>query len=387
MNSDPHSGLLRLANLSLEEMEASLALTSRTDNRIGEPPSVALWILPAVSHALKGGVRTVFMIAEHLSRTHGTHNHFVIVVYGKSLPDCSALEESLASHFPHLQFTLQGLRALSADVNRLPASDLAICTLWTTAYVLARYNRTRAKFYLVQDHEPMFYDAGALYAAIEHTYRLGFAHLANTQGVAEKLKPFSDDLTMFTPGVDRSLFYPDPQKSSLGRTRRLVFYGRPANTRNCFHLGIQTLLRVKRSLGADVEIFSVGADWDEADYGVEGAVKNLGLLDSMDEVAALYRSADLGLVFMVTPHPSYQPLEYMASGCVVATNRNESNEWLVNDNTSLLLDPLPTVAADQIVSLLAEPTRWEQLRAEGLRQVETMTWKTALGRIEERLLA
>ncbi|WP_206067671.1 rhamnosyltransferase WsaF family glycosyltransferase, partial [Escherichia coli] len=97
----------------------------------------------------------------------------------------------------------------------------------------------------------------------------------------------------------------------------------------------------KNRMGSCVDIVSVGADWSVDDYGLGGVVENRGLLSSLEDVANLYREADLGLVFMVTPHPSYQPLEYMACGCVVATNINEANQWLINASNSIQLEPIP----------------------------------------------
>ena len=130
---------------------------------------------------------------------------------------------------------------------------------------------------------------------------------------------------------------------------------------------------------------SVGADWSEKEFDLEGIVRNLGLLSSLEDVAACYRAADLGLVFMATPHPSYQPLEYMASGCVVATNINESNAWLLNEGNALLIEPLLGVAAERIVAALQDEEYLAVRRQAGYRTVEELNWSFAFDEIIHRL--
>ena len=325
------------------------------------------------------------MFAEHLSRQFGTLNHFVIISYGNAYADTGNLAQSLADHFPDLHYSIQPFRLLADDPAALPPSDMAVCTLWTTAYLQVRYNQTRAKFYLVQDYEPAFYAASDVSGVIEATYRFGFAVLANTQGVAERIRNYSADVTQFGPGVDRRTFYPDADRQAPNKRPKIVFYGRPSNPRNCFVTGLETLKAVKHRLGDEVDIISVGAEWDESEFGVEGVVRNLGLLKTMKDVADLYRSADFGLVYMMTPHPSYQPFEYMASGCVVVTNQNEANSWLLNSSNALLIPPLPALAAAEIVQLSKDTQRWQRMRDNGLKTVAPLDWRPALLSVEKRI--
>jgi glycosyltransferase involved in cell wall biosynthesis len=119
---------------------------------------------------------------------------------------------------------------------------------------------------------------------------------------------------------------------------------------------------------------------------LEGVVQNLGLLGSMKDVADLYRRADLGLVFMMTPHPSYQPFEYMASGCVVATNINDANAWLLNDDNALLLEPLPAVGATRIKEVLQDPAAWRRLRSGGLQTISRLRWQDAFEIVRKRVM-
>lgn len=380
-------GLVRLAAASTPDLIANEAtIRTKKSDRL-ERVNVATWFLPEVTHALKGGVRTIFIFAERLSIKWGTVNIFVILSLNANKPDPQQLEESLRTHFPQLRFVLRSHEFNVDNVNDIPRADVAFCTLWTTAYLLLRYNQVKRKFYFMQDYEPLFYSAGSVYACIEQTYRFGFSCIANTPGVGNKYLQYSDDMVYFLPGLDKDIYHPRAKEPSNSTPYRIVFYGRPDNPRNCFSLGVVTLKAVKRKMGGRVDIYSAGAEWNEVKYGLDGVVTNLGLLKSLKEVADLYRTCDLGLVYMVTPHPSYQPFEYMACGCIVATNINEANRWLLNDENSIQLEPNPEIAAEKIVRCLSDQAKSDRLRKQGLATVQRFNWDDAYQVFEDRLLA
>jgi len=332
-------------------------------------------------------VRTVFQTAQHLSQTQGTRHLFVIFTFMGTEFDPAPLDASLRENFPGLDFTLQVLRRGLDRVEDLPGAQIAVCTLWTTAYVMLRYNQTRRKFYLMQDYEPMFYAGGDVGMLIEQTYRLGYSCIANTPGVGAHYLRYSPDMVSFLPGVDREVYYPETSKSETNPPYRLVFYGRPERARNGFFLGADILKALKDRFGRRIEITSAGADWAPAEYGLKSVVSNLGLLKTIPEVAALYRASDMGLVLMATPHPSYQPLEYMASGMVVATNLNEANRWLLTPENALLIEPIPSVAAERIATLLEDSEHRARLVAAGLETVKDLDWSTAFNVITTRMMS
>lgn len=377
-------GLLRLANATEDDIIRNREAIAEGQLQPIEN-NVITWFIPPVSHALKGGIRTVFMFAQNFSEHWGTLNNLVIFSYEGQNLDTSALCRSLSKFFPNLRFTVSVFRNGVDDINSIPRSNASFCTLWTTAYLQLKYNQTARKYYLMQDYEPSFYQAGNIYGVIEQTYRFNFSCIANTEGVGNKYQQYSDDITIFPPGVDNSIFYPNTDKYSIGKPARLVFYGRPSNPRNCFLLGLQILISLKRKMGDSIEIISVGEDWDVNDFEVSGIVENRGLLGSMEDVADLYRNADIGLVFMMTPHPSYQPLEYMASGCLTATNINESNQWILSEENSLLIEPIPELAAQKIHNLLQNETEWVNRRNNAFSAIGRLSWGNAFEIVRRRL--
>lgn len=341
------------------------------------------WFVPRFEHVLRGGLHTIFATADHLESELGTQNVFVLC--GDDHADVGDTERHVKSHFPDLHAEFHSFR-FGDDPAALPASGTGVCTLWTTAYVLMHYNRCSAKFYFVQDWEPSFYAAGTRSALIEQTYRLGFALLANSPGVAERCVAYDDLVGMFRPGVDMSLFHPPAGGARRGGKDQVVFYGRPGNARNGFDLGADALVRVKKQLGRKVEIISAGAEWDPASQGLGKVVRNLGVLRSMDEVAELYRRSTVGLVFMFTAHPSYQPLEYMASGCATVTNFNPSNAWLLRDGENCRIAPTTsTGVAETVLEVLEDDALRDRIVKGGYKAVAALRWEDAFDSIRSFL--
>jgi len=379
-------GLIRIANAGVDDIRLNKISIASSRNKRFDRINTVSWFLPVVTHALKGGVRTVFTFAEKMSRRWGTVNVFVMYSHNGADFDIQEISNSLSQYFPKMRFVIRKFISGKTSIDEIPQTEIGLCTLWTTAYLLLKYNRVVKKFYFMQDYEPLFYEAGSIYAAIEQTYRFGFSCIANTPGVGNRYLSYSSDMVSFYPGVDTSVFFPSNHHRSPNRTRRVVFYGRPGNARNCFSLGVMTLQALKRKMKDKVEIISVGADWDVNQYGLQGVVENRGLLNSLSEVADLYRSADVGLVFMATPHPSYQPLEYMACGCIVATNINEANRWLLDDDNSIQVEPVPEIAAQKILEALKDDARMSRLRSQALTKIADYTWDSAYSVFEKRIL-
>jgi glycosyltransferase involved in cell wall biosynthesis len=270
-----------------------------------------------------------------------------------------------------------------SDPGKLPPSDISIATAWDSAYLLLHTKNTSGKFYFVQDFEPLFYPAGATYGMVEATYRLGYWGIANTHGLGAHISD-SHDMTVksFEPAVDQETFYPAADRSPT--PVKIFFYGRPRNPRNGFVLGIEALKLVKKQFKQDVQIVSAGGVWNPSEFGAEGVVDNLGLLRTIEEVAALYRTCHIGLAFMFTKHPSYQPIEMMASGVAVVANENSALRLLLrSDENSLVVEPSPTSVAEAISFLVRNADRRNEIAAKGLKTALRTRWNSEIEGVYE----
>jgi glycosyltransferase involved in cell wall biosynthesis len=362
--------------------------TARAHNRVGlrglnsrGRVERVTWLVPFFRHPY-GGVHTILRFGDLWRRRHGIESHFVI--YDHPSATAREMEARAAVIFPELPGTFEVLES-SNQVEALPASDLTIATLWTSAYFAVRHKRARVKAYFVQDFEPLFYPAGTMFGLAEETYRLGLYGIFNTPGLKDFVTAnYPMDGVAFEPTVDRSLFNSSGRTGS--RPPRVFFYGRPATDRNGFELGIAALRRLKADLGQSVDIVSAGENWAPESYGLRGIVNNLGVLP-YEKTADLYRTCDVGLCFMFTKHPSYLPLEMMACGVTVVTNSNPANLWVLADGKNCLLtEPVVGRVVQQLRRAVNDRRLRQRLGLAASRRMLQTTWEAQADLVHAALL-
>lgn len=111
------------------------------------------------------------------------------------------------------------------------------------------------------------------------------------------------------------------------------------------------------------------------DLGLGDAVRFTGRLDR-DEMAALYRSADIILNPSLADNMPNSVLESLASGVPVVSTHVGGVPYIVQDNrTALLVPPAdPSAMAAACLKLLQDNDLWQRLSAAGLAEVKRYTW-------------
>jgi O-antigen biosynthesis protein len=361
-----------LFQITESDLAASRAATA---GAVTGPPTTVTWLVPHFWHAAFGGIYTIFRFISGFA-DHGVRNQ--IVIYDRADADVDGLRRVMAMAFPNLSETPVHTFDIDGCHTDLPPADIGICTLWPSAYVLLRFNAVARKYYFVQDYEPLFYPAGPTSALAESTYRFGFKGLVNTPGLLAALEQrHGMQGTSFVPAVD-ARYTARGRAAPSRRPIRIFFYTRPANPRNSFALCVVIMEQLLARYGGRIEIVTAGAEWDEAEYGLKNRITNLGLLDGLDAVSELYRSCNIGVVYMLSKHPSYQPLEFMASGVATVTNRNEDNVWLLrHEENCLLAEPSPAAMTEQISRLVEDPGLLRRIQEAGIATVGH-DWKDAI---------
>jgi hypothetical protein len=205
--------------------------------------------------------------------------------------------------------------------------DLFITTSWwTTAATLPSVPNNNI-IYLLQEDERMFYPFGDDRLRCELILRnndirflintkLLFDHLVN-----DGFDNIAAQGMWFEPAFPSQVFH--PRTMERGGKRKFFFYARPNNLRNLFYLGIEVIEQAIALQVLDLElweIYLVGKDIPEVVFnGGYAPIKCENF--SWSEYAELVGTVDLGFSLMYTPHPSYPPLDLVASGAVVVTNR------------------------------------------------------------------
>lgn len=345
------------------------------------------WFIPDIDSPFYGGINTALRIADQLARDHDVQNHFV--VWGSG-PDYF-VRSALAAAFPRLAdapISFYDGRA-DADLADLPPVDVAIATLWVTAYAVAKLRQVKRAFYLIQDFEPMFYPAGTMYALAEESYRLGLYGLCNTTNLAAIYRDdYAGSGMAFTPAVDTRVFHAEGRAARTSGSPVTIFvYARPGHWRNCWELASLALEELKDKHGDRVRLVTAGSWAVPEDDAARLDIKHLGLLD-YQETGNLYRSCDIGLALTVSKHPSYLPLELMACGTATVAFDNPWGHWILrNDENSVLVKRTVDGLVDGLERLVLDAPLRERLAAQGCRDIAARhsDWSSALGGIYDYL--
>ena len=341
------------------------------------------WFIPDIDSPFYGGINTALRIADRLTRVHGVRHRFV--VWG-SPPD-HYVRSAITAAYPRLGDSEIAFYAGDDDIDRVPAADVDIATLWVTAFAVAKHRGTPRKFYLVQDYEPMFYPAGTQFALAEESYRLGLYGLCNTANLATVYRDeYGGRSWSFTPAVDPGVFHPHGRPARRPDDPVTVFvYARPGHWRNCWELAAPALELLKRRLGSKVRIVTAGSWALESAEARDMIVR--GLVDYR-ATGDLYRGVDVGLALTVSRHPSYLPLELMACGAAVVAFDNPWGHWLLEDGeNSLLARRTIDGLADSLERVVRDADLRERLAASGTKLVtgSHSDWDAALGGIYDYL--
>ena len=110
---------------------------------------------------------------------------------------------------------------------------------------------------------------------------------------------------------------------------------------------------------------------------------------AVKDLPELYSQCDVALVLSLTDL-SLLPLELMACGCPVVSNRGDNVEWLLNDENAVLADTTPDALSDAIVSLLQDEAKRKRLLEASMAFAANTRWDTEAEKVAtffESLLA
>lgn len=317
------------------------------------------WFIPYFGRG-SGGHLNIFRFIYHLEKL-GFDCRVVITD-----PPSNKSEEQVKREIDDWFFPLNG--KVFFGLKNAKASFFSIATAWQTAYIVRAFRKTKHRCYFVQDFEPSFYSMGSEYLFAEATYKFGLTGITAGNWLKYKL---ANEYGMKTYSVgfsyDHDLY--KPHKRREPEVKRVFFYARPPTLRRAFELGLLALDEVIRRMPHIKVIF---AGWDLSNYEIPFEHLNAGIL-STDELPDLYSQCDVALVLSFT-NLSLLPLELMACGTPVVSNKGPSAEWLLNKKNSMLADPTVTSLADAICEVLSDERLAESLRSGGFDTVRDTDW-------------
>ncbi len=367
------------------------------DHRLNAAPRLRI-LLPSVKkrHAT-GGPNTAYLLGAFLAR-EGTRVTFVSTDI--ELDDDLGLIKRHLKDLTGIDPDAHGIAFEDASDRSVPyaigINDMLVATAWWTAYAAAaamRLTRASRFYYLVQDYETLFYSASEKYADAESSYSLPCVPIINTSLLRDHLverrvghfadAEFANSALVFEPAVDDSKFYPTQRQD--GQPQRLLFYARPTVAeRNLFGLGVAALKAAVRGghFGdRGWEFLGMGEQFDPIDLG-RGYVLKPAPWHDLEAYAAQMRSADVLLSLMLSPHPSYPPLEMAACGGVsVTTTFGSKSAERLRQISPNIIGVLPRIE-DLVNGLARAVTRSAIIRGSGASDaLGGTTWQKSLSQV------
>ena len=257
-------------------------------------------------------------------------------------------------------------------------ADVAMATGWETVHPLAVLPDTRARAYLVNDHEPEFFATSAEALFAERTYTLGFFAISASDWLRDLLaERYGCEGTSFRLGVDHLTYRPQPVER---RRDTVLFYGRSVTPRRAVPLGMLALEELNaRRPGVRVVTFGQGGGLE-----LTFAHRDMGVA-TPGQLALAYSAGTVGLCLSMTNYLLIHQ-EMMACGMPCVDLAGGSSEATFGaDGPVELADPDPVALADAMQVLLDDPERWRRRSEAGLSFVRDADWDGAALEVEAGL--
>jgi len=290
-----------------------------------EGPRVSIVTDSVNAGSLFGGVSTAILLGTHLAK-HRKASLRIVTLHEKAHPENVADIQRI-----HAVEWSQNIDFVFLDHGQRPlpvcAEDLFLTTSWWTTRHIRQTAPPEQILYLLQEDERMFYPHGDEWLRCQETLSdTAIRYAVNSRNLFEHLQAnglnhLSSRGTWFEPAFPEHIYHPAPRGTEA--KKQFLFYARPRHPRNLFYRGLECVIRLIETGVLSAE------EWDITFVGSHIPPLQLPgghrvtIIENLpwDAYAALIREMDVGLSLMLTPHPSYPPLDLAASGAVVVTNR------------------------------------------------------------------
>ncbi len=257
-------------------------------------------------------------------------------------------------------------------------ADVAIATGWQTVYPALLLDHTRARVYVVNDHEPEFYATSVERALAERTYGEGLYCVSASPWLRDLLAArYGAQGEAFELGVEHDIYRPRPVSRHVDT---VIYYARHGTARRGVPVGLAAL-RELYERRPDTRIILFG---DPTPLETAFPHEHLGVRTPL-ELSWLYSEATVGLCLSMTNF-SLMPKEMLACGLPCVELAGVSAESIFGPDGPIELAELdPLAIADALERLLDDRERRERRSREGIEFVAGHTWEHATDQVEAGL--
>lgn len=308
-----------------------------------------------------GGILTAVKILEKLMAKTGANARIIVV-----LNESYSLNWTYpVSGFGYNDGQSNQLVFLGDDSTlKVKKNDVFIFTNWRTAYLMipvldwqiANYNLVgRKAVYLIQDYEPGFFPWSTEFMLAESTYKTNPENIIAIFNSKELYEYFLKKgysfyaQKYFEPSLNDELKKKLLNNNESEREKQILIYGRPSEYRNAFEIIKGALLIWSKQYpnAGEWKIISLGEDYEDVILD-NNTIHVQGKL-SLSGYADVLLSSYVGISLMVSPHPSYPPLEMSTFGVKTITNSFENKDLsYFNPNIISLNNCTPYAIAEKL---------------------------------------
>ena len=322
-----------------------------------------------------GGHRNIYRAVKFLKQA----GHTLTVYYINTKLNASEVKKQVDNWF----YDMKDIPFICYD-GTMGYHDVCVATWWETSYaMLDNIDHIKYLFNMVQDYEPSFYPMSSQAILAENTYKQDVMFICSGPWVKAFLnKKYNARAEYFQFPVDRKVYNISVPRTK--RNRNIIFFAKPEMYRRCYEIGIEALKEFHK-LDSEVEIILFGSN----NIGeVPFPATKLGILPTINDLAELYRNADLGIVFSTT-NPSLVPYEMMHCGCPVVDLDLDMalSKYGDDGNNVFLFDARPKKMGRQIYEALNNKSILELKRKSALEWVhKEFPSEDEMGRIVENII-
>ena len=320
-----------------------------------------------------GGHNIIFQLVLRLERMGHTCSLWVHDPLGERSHEWPAvMRRTAVEHFAPVRAPIY------KGFDQWYGADVVVATGWQTVFPVLELGGTRARTYLINDHEPEFYPTSAESEWAAETYRQSLYGIAGSPWLRDLyVERYGGRAGVFDYGVDHDVYRPRPIDR---RTDTVVFYCRAVTPRRAVPLGVMALAELHRRR-PDVRIVLFG---DRAPLPTPFPYEHIGIA-SPEQLAWVFSEATLGVCLSMTNY-SLIPKEMLACGLPCIDLDGPSARSVFGADGPIELAPFDVDAlAGRVERLLDDERARERRAAEGIAFVAEHTWDRAAEQVEREL--
>jgi glycosyltransferase involved in cell wall biosynthesis len=348
-------------------------VAGRRARQIRNPSSLNIgWVVPDFDKG-GGGHMTIFRMIRWLEIFGHTCTIWV---------DRDIFQRTMDERNEILQRDYQCVRArvkMVDDEFFATPHEILFATSWETAYTV-RAAASVAKFYFIQDMEPLFHPAGATALVAEASYKFDMPAICASPWLAkimrEKHSAPSYSFFLAADPVYR-------QKGSRPRNpiARIAAYSRDHTERRAVSILKLALEELSvRGVEFEVDFFGSSIPVTKAPF----AGRDWGIVDA-EHLNDIYNACDIGVCFSTTNY-SLVPQEMMQAGLPVVELSVESTREVFPDGVVTLAEPSASAIADAIEGLIKDEKR-RAIQSEAAKDwVSNFSWEKSARDVEKAVV-